>query len=113
MPLIPPSVLASVPGLDVDLPDDPLVHVLLAHRLGAAWHVLAGSVAADGDWILFVFADLGEPELGYASLRELEEVRVAGASVERDTSFVPVRLSKVRAIAQCTSEDSHGAPGPR
>ena len=52
---------------------------------------LFSELSEDGD-TLFGLADLGEPELGYASLSEIASVRLRfGLGIERDLHFKPAR----------------------
>jgi hypothetical protein len=57
----------------------------------ATWYILEGKQTEDNDWLLFGFCNLGDPqlaELGYVTLRELQEVRGhLGLPVERDAWF--------------------------
>jgi len=65
----------------------------------------------DGSWSWYVFeydpvtrecfgyVDGFEGELGYFSIEELESVRGGlGLSIERDSSFSPMRLSEIRKL---------------
>ena len=104
--------------------DDPVVHVKFFHPMSnwtwwateAAAEVLVGEdiinvplcdVEPDGDWwkcekgsvediIFFGLVQGHEVELGYFSLREMEEVRVSGLGIERDLYWEPRALSIVR-----------------
>ena len=52
---------------------------------------LFSELSEDGD-TLFGLADLGEPELGYASLSEIASVRLRfGLGIERDLHFTPTQ----------------------
>ena len=57
----------------------------------ATWFICDGHKAENGDWLLFGFCDLGDPqmaELGYVSLKELESLRGGlGLPVERDLYY--------------------------
>ena len=53
-------------------------------------YVTEGEKQEDGDWLLYgLVTGTYESELGYASLRELESVRVRGLGIERDRYFTP------------------------
>ena len=60
---------------------------------------LFSELSEDGD-TLFGLADLGEPELGYASLSEIASVRLRfGLGIERDLNFKPRHALTVYAEA--------------
>lgn len=65
------------------------------------WWVTEGEQIEGGDWRLFGFAELGDPqcaELGYVLLSELESVNgPAGLKIERDLYFPRTMLSDVLA----------------
>ena len=65
--------------------------VKLFHPLGGSTWLLT-ELDQDGDR-LYGLCDLGmgEPELGYVSLRELESVVVRGLGIERDLHFTAAR----------------------
>ncbi len=80
---------------------NPLIHVRLFSPWGhGAWYVAAAdrdtrriSIHAD-DYIMLVYADLGFPEWGTTSLREIENLRIGplGLRVEQDEAFEPSRF---------------------
>jgi hypothetical protein len=71
-------------GADPDRDRKPVVKFFNPTGTGT-W--LFTELAADGD-TLFGLCDLGEPELGYASLAELSGLRVRfGLGIERDLHF--------------------------
>ena len=51
------------------------------------WYVVEGEIDQDGDMLFFGLVDGHEKELGYFSLKELEEVKVRGLGIERDKFF--------------------------
>ena len=60
---------------------------------------LFAELSEDGD-TLFGLCDLGEPELGYASLSEIASLRLRfGLGIERDLHFKPVQPLSVYAEA--------------
>lgn len=70
---------------------DPFPVVKLFNPVGAATWLITEMVADDQSDILFGLCDLGFqcPELGYASLSELENIRLFGAlGIERDRHFI-------------------------
>lgn len=74
--------------------DDPLVHAKFFTPDGQwTWY----AIEFDGDDTFYGFVKGLEDELGYFSLRELQEVRgKLGLPVERDLSFEPARLSALQ-----------------
>lgn len=55
-------------------------------------------IESDGENVFFGFVDGFYPELGYFSLRELQNNRgKLGLPIERDLYFEPCRLSALRA----------------
>lgn len=52
-----------------------------------SWYITEASPQGD-DWLMFGLCDLGEPELGYVLLSQLQELRLpAGLTIERDLYF--------------------------
>lgn len=87
MSLLTPELAARLLINGADEPDtDHTPVVKFFNPLGAGrW--LFTELMEDGD-TLFGLCDLGEPELGYASLAEIEAVRLPmGLGVERDLHF--------------------------
>ena len=92
MSLLTAEILAKLPAMyetDGMRGDHPVACKLFTPWGYATWYILEGEQDEDGDWMLFAFvAGLGEDELGYVSLRELESVRGRfGLGVERDLYF--------------------------
>jgi len=77
----------------------PIIVKYFTPRAGAAWFVTEGEQLEDGDWRLFGFADLGDPqcaELGYTLLSQIAELRgPGGLRVERDLHYGPHTLADV------------------
>ena len=95
--LMPANIRAAMPALySQESNPDPTVHLkLFSPYSGATWYI----TEFDGQDIMFGWADLGhgEGELGYISLGELENAyRGRLPLVERDTSFRPTPLSKLK-----------------
>lgn len=98
------DTLPTLSSLEEEL--DPIVHVRLFAPTGrnAVWYVAAASKDArrvskyEDDYILAVYADLGDSDLaewGYQSLRELEAIRLPFLlRIERSVAFKPVRFSE-------------------
>ncbi|GAH63622.1 unnamed protein product, partial [marine sediment metagenome] len=51
------------------------------------WYIYEGEKQKDGDWLFFGLVDGQEKELGYTTLKQLEEIRVMGLGIERDKWF--------------------------
>ena len=66
---------------------------------GASWFITEGERLEDDDWLLFGFADLGDPqmaELGSVLLSQLAEIRGGlGLPVERDMYYPDTTLADV------------------
>jgi len=60
---------------------------------GWTWFVTEGE-EKDDDFLFYGYVIGFEPELGYFTLRELEEINVNGIVIERDYCFEPSKLSK-------------------
>ena len=103
MKLLTETVKRTLPKLYAteDQPDDQKMAVLkLFTPCGSGtWYVFEGEEQEDGDWLLFSYVvGLAEDELGYVSLRELEEVRLPfGLRIERDLHFRPVSFGALLA----------------
>lgn len=61
------------------------------------WYVTEGEPQGE-DFIFFGYVIGFESEWGYFSLRELEEVRVNGLSIERNLRFEPTQFSKCLSV---------------
>ena len=111
---LPPDVLATIPPLYSSESDaDPCAVVkLFAPGSGWTWWVIEASpvddegimidttsdVSCTVDVLLFCLVIGHEVELGYTSLKELEEVRTnLELPIERDLYWKPTPLSKIRA----------------
>lgn len=86
---------------------DPLVICKFFHPLSSlTWYAIEGSpVDEDGmydtdkekvDFLFFGWVYSDFPELGYFSLNEMQQVKVAGLGIERDLHFTPKKLSEVK-----------------
>jgi hypothetical protein len=77
---------------------DPLVYAKFFHPLSnLTWYVTEGS-PEDDDFIFFGWIHSDSPELGYFSLNEMQEVQVMGLGIERDSHFLPTRLSEIKKL---------------
>jgi hypothetical protein len=80
-----------VRGTDGEIDFEPVVK-LFTPDASATWLFTEAEETEDGDILLFGLADLGfgTPELGAASLREIEHLRGRlGLAVERDLYWMP------------------------
>ena len=60
------------------------------------WYVTEGEQQENGDWLLFGLVDGHEKELGYFSLKELQNAKgPMGLEIERDMHFDKIMLSDV------------------
>lgn len=96
MKLLTKALRAKLPKLyDQEHVKDPLVYCKFFDPTGAmTWYILE----FDGDDTFFCYTTgCPFPELGYASLGELETVRGRfGLGIERDIYFTPCNLSEVK-----------------
>jgi len=67
---------------------NPKIIVKFFHPLSSwTWYVTEGDRQEDGDFLFFGLVDGFEKELGYFTLKQLEEVKVKGLGIERDMYF--------------------------
>ncbi|MDD2357797.1 MAG: DUF2958 domain-containing protein [Thiovulaceae bacterium] len=95
--LIPQSLLNSLPDLyETEDIKDPICHIkLFTPDANWTWYIIELS-KADAT-TCFGYVQGLESELGYFSLEELESIRGSlGVAVERDLSFKPTSLSKIK-----------------
>ena len=68
--------------------DNPKIIVKFFHPFSNwSWYIIEGEIDPDGDMLFFGMVDGFERELGYFSLKELEEIKVKGLGIERDKFF--------------------------
>jgi len=76
---------------------NPKIIVKFFHPLSSwTWYTVEGDRQEDGDWLFFGLVDGFERELGYFTLRQLEEVKVKGLGIERDMYFGEHFLNEFR-----------------
>ena len=93
--LMPANVKRKIPKLySTENEEDPIAWVkFFSPYSNATWYV----TEFDGRETMFGWADLGHGELGYISLRELENTNRRGLPlVERDLSWRPRPLSRAK-----------------
>ena len=91
------ELLSAIPDLYTqENATDPICHVkLFTPDSNWTWYIIEHS-KDDGD-TCFGYVEGLEHELGYFTLSELESIKgKLGLSIERDTSFTPALLSKVK-----------------
>ena len=78
--------------------EDPIVICKFFHPLSTmTWYATEGSPEGD-DFIFFGWVHSDQPELGYFSLNEMQEIEVMGLEIERDLHFTPQKLSEVKEL---------------
>ncbi|MBA7529141.1 hypothetical protein ES705_21333 [subsurface metagenome] len=76
---------------------NPKIVVKFFHPLSSwSWYVTEGEKVGNGDWRFFGLVDGFEKELGYFTLKQLEEVKVKGLGIERDMYFGEHWLNEFR-----------------
>ena len=96
--LIPSVVKPKLPALySTDGERDPMVYLKFFNPVGrGTWYLTEFNPE---DNLAFGYADIGSPEMGYFSITEMEEIILPmGLKIERDLSFKPCRLSKVKEV---------------
>lgn len=95
--LIPLELLSVIPDLyETEEIPDPICYVkLFLPNTNWTWYVT--EISKENHNICFGYVIGLESELGYFSLKELEALKSSlGVSVERDESFKPMVLSKIK-----------------
>jgi hypothetical protein len=89
MRLLTKEIEAKLPRLhSQEEVDNPKIIVKFFHPLSSwTWFVVEGERDPDGDLLFFGLVNGFEKELGYFSLKELEEIKVKGLGIERDKFF--------------------------
>lgn len=97
MTLIPKSLLHTIPDLYATEEDpDPICHIKL-FLPGTEWTWYVTERSKQDHNLCFGYVIGLENELGYFALKELESLQGSlGISVERDESFQPTPLSKIK-----------------
>jgi hypothetical protein len=97
MELIPQSLLHTIPDLyETEDNPDPICHIKL-FLPGTEWTWYVTELSRQDQNLCFGYVIGLERELGYFSLEELESLQSSlGISVERDESFQPTPLSKIK-----------------
>lgn len=95
--IIPHELLYSIPDLyETEESPDPICHVKL-FLLGTNWTWYVTELSKHDHNLCFGYVIGLESELGYFSLEELESLQSSlGLAVERDESFQPIVLSKIK-----------------
>lgn len=104
--LIPKSMLDKLPKLyetEGGVYDNLMCQVKLFSPIGiGTWYIIEYDPEEE---LAFGYVDLGYPELGYFSLKELKDINLPyGLKIERDMSWKPQPLSKVEKAHQAMYE---------
>lgn len=117
-PVWTPEMAAVLPTeAEAGSDDDPVCYYRLVapHNGRCEWYVMAAN-DRDGDTILFVYANLDDPEnaeVGFVSLNELRAIRGPSLlNVETERFYQPERLSAVRQRVEHGWGTSAVAPAP-
>lgn len=102
MKLILKSHLKKLPRIgETEYSEDPVAYVKLFNPCGiGTWFITEYDPE---EKLAFGLVDLNEVELGYFSLKEIEELRVPpfGLKIERDIHFKPTSISKIKESLKC------------
>ena len=99
MKLLTKEIIQKLPKLySQETVKNPKVILKLFHPLSDwTWYVTEGErQGKDGDFMFFGLVDGFEKELGYFTLKQLEEVKVKGLGIERDMYFGEHYLNEFR-----------------
>ena len=97
--LLPLSIIKNIPNLyETENKEEKLCYVkLFLADSSWTWYII--EIDKQDNNTCFGFVDGLEQELGYFTIRELENLRGQfGLKVELDSSFTPTQLSKIRAL---------------
>jgi hypothetical protein len=98
--LIPNELLLNIPNLyETEGVKDPLCHIkLFTPDSNFTWYII--ELSKEDKNLCYGYVKAFEDELGYFTLEELKQVRGGlGLPIERDISFKPTPLSKVKRCA--------------
>lgn len=95
MELLPPELREELPKLYAqEKIEDPIVHLKFFFPAACwTWFVTEGEPEGD-DFMFFGYVVGLEPEWGYFTLKQLEEINVHGLTVERDLYFRQENFSR-------------------
>mgnify|MGYP003447650012 FL=1 len=96
--LLKPEIINSIPNLyETENQEDPICHLkLFLPSSNWTWYII--EIDKQDNNTCFGLVDGLEQELGYFTIRELENLKgMFGLKVELDISFKPTKLSKIRA----------------
>ena len=99
MSLIPQDIVNKIPNLyETENQEEKICYVkLFLPSSSWTWYII--EIDKQDNNTCFGFVDGLEQELGYFTLRELENVKgLLGLRVELDSNFKPTKLSKIRAL---------------
>lgn len=89
MKLMTKEIEGKIPALySQEKKENPKIIVKYFHPMSSyTWYVIEGERGENGEYLFFGLVDGHEKELGYFTLKQLEEVNVTGLGVERDLYF--------------------------
>lgn len=99
MSLIAKDIVNKIPNLyETENQEEKICYVkLFLPNSNWTWYII--EINKQDNNTCFGFVDGLEQELGYFTIRELENLRgLFGLKVELDSSFTPTQLSKIRAL---------------
>jgi len=96
MKLMTKEIEGKIPALySQEKVSNPKIIVKFFHPLSDwSWFVTEGDRQEDGDFLFFGLVHGFEKELGYFTLKQLEEVKVKGLGIERDMYFGEHRINE-------------------
>ena len=97
--LLPLSIIKNIPNLyETENQEEKICYVkLFLPNSNWTWYII--EINKQDNNTCFGFVDGLEQELGYFTIKELENLRGQfGLKVELDSSFKPTKLSKIRAL---------------
>jgi len=89
MKLLTKEIEGKLPALySQEAVSNPKIIVKFFHPLSDfTWYAIEGDRQENGDILFFGLVDGFEKELGYFTLKQLEEIKVKGLGIERDMYF--------------------------
>ena len=100
MDLMPKEILKQIPNIkETEEEKDPIAYVKYFHPF-SSYTAFLTEYDPEERLGFGLVVGLDTPELGYISLKELEEVEVRGLKMERDLYFKPTKLSEIKKALQ-------------
>lgn len=95
--LLPKEMICNIPDIyETEKLSDPLCHIkLFAPDSNWTWYII--ELSKEDERICYGYVEGFEKELGYFDLDEIKSIKGSlGLPVERDISFKPIPLSRVK-----------------